>query len=150
MRYDLVVADLARQKSKELSDKAVEGLVDAVARGQSPHAIAKRKYPKDRIKRQRLRRRIQKALANDPRFAIALGERSKAALLAGLPLASEGLAKRATRRTDATKLLFETTGFHNPRVQHEHSGQITVKLDMPRPVFAQDADGVIDADVVED
>lgn len=45
-------------------------------------------------------------------------------------------------RIDAAKLIYETTGFHNPKVKHEHSGDINIKIDMPRPKF-HDAEGSV-------
>jgi hypothetical protein len=69
--------------------------------------------------------------------------------MVGLVPATHALAGRAARgRPDAIKVLFEASGFHNPRVRHEHSGEIKIKLDMPRPAFGSD-DEVVDADVVD-
>jgi hypothetical protein len=54
----------------------------------------------------------------------------------------------------AIKLALESSGYHNPRVQHEHSGEVSITIkNAPRPVRTADhteADApVIDADVVE-
>lgn len=148
--YNLVVALSSTKKKTELSETAIEALVEACAKGQSPYTVAKKIHPDDRVARQRLRRRIIRAMSRDPRIAQQIGEHAKAEMLVGLIPAAQKLASRATRRTDATKLLFETTGFHNPRVQHEHSGDIKVSLSMPRPTFEQDAIDVPEADVVEE
>jgi len=68
--------------------------------------------------------------------------------------AVQALSRRAARgRTDSIKLLFELTGFHSPRVQHDHSGEIEIKLTgMHRPPRTVDQLGppVVDAEVVED
>jgi hypothetical protein len=57
-----------------------------------------------------------------------------------------------TGKPDAVKLVFEATGFYSPRVQHEHSGDINIKLQIPRPAgeIEASAEDVTDADVVED
>lgn len=91
-------------------------------------------------------------MSRDPRIAKAICEQAKVEMLVGLIPASKKLASRAERKTDATKLLFETTGFHNPRMKHEHSGEVKITMDIPRPSFV-DANAQIDipeADVVED
>jgi hypothetical protein len=63
------------------------------------------------------------------------------------PVATAVGARAKRGRIDAAKLLMESTGFHNPRVKHEHSGDIKLTLNIPRPSF----DGeVADADVVDD
>jgi hypothetical protein len=68
--------------------------------------------------------------------------------LQDLPEVVAAVGRRGkTGRMDAARWLGEVTGFHNPRVRHEHSGEITIKMDMPRPVREEN---VIDAAVVED
>lgn len=79
-----------------------------------------------------------------------------------LPAMGEALAKRAKRgRVDAIRLALEVTGVHNPRVRHEHSGDISISLKMPRPAEvsnqtageaaqALEEGNVVDAEVVEE
>lgn len=74
-----------------------------------------------------------------------------------IPEITEALVRRATRgRPDAIKLALEIAGIHNPRVSHEHSGDITVTLasvPRPEPVVnpnAQLEEPVVDAEVVEE
>lgn len=65
--------------------------------------------------------------------------------------------KAAAGRVDAIKLVFESSGFHNPRIQHEHGGQVEITIrNAPRPerveeeyIGNRDLDKVIDAQVVE-
>ena len=84
---------------------------------------------------------------NDPKLALEVGLRAKGQMLVDLAPAVAAVGKRARRgRTDAAKIIMEATGFHNPKVKHEHSGEISVKLDIPRPQFDH---GVSDAEVVE-
>jgi hypothetical protein len=72
----------------------------------------------------------------------------KAETALALPGVTRALVRRAQRgRVDAIKLLFELTGFYNPRsiVDHNHSGEININLTMggrPEPV--------VDAEVVEE
>lgn len=105
----------------------------------------------DRGKRDYLYRKLRRIALNNPLVAQGIAEEARLHLMVGLPKASEALAARAGRgRPDAIKLMYEASGFHNPRVQHEHSGEIKVKLEMPRPKFDADAGHVVDADVVDE
>jgi hypothetical protein len=153
MCYDLRVSGLPSKRApKPLNERQTEALVEALERGEHPLSIAKRLVPDNPKKMRALRRRLEAEMLGDSRVAQRVAEKSKLRLLAGLGPASDGLAKRAVRRNDATKLLFETTGFHNPRVKHEHSGDIKITMDIPRPSFV-DANAALDipeADVVEE
>lgn len=91
-------------------------------------------------------------LAHDPLLAQAIVMRAQSNLLMAVPGTTTAVAKRAQRgRMDAARTVLEATGVHNPRVKHEHSGEVKIKLDMPRPSFRSvDADGeIVDADVVD-
>ena len=151
MVYDLDMA-LVPQKAKSISDSQLDGLLEQLSKGVGIHEIAKKVHPNDRIARQRLRRQLYKALASDELVAKAIGERARVELLAGLIAGSRALARRAARgNVQAIKLINETTGLHNPRVQHEHSGEITIKLDLPRPAFdatSEPSATIEDAEVV--
>ena len=83
-------------------------------------------------------------------------------LMGELPAMGAALSRRAKRgRVDAIKLALEVTGVHNPRVKHEHSGDISISLNMPRPPVVENnivgapaqavEDGtIVDAEVVEE
>lgn len=115
-----------------------------------PREIAAKLAGQDMAKRKRLRSRIRHMIRNDPKFAVAVGVEARAQMLTDLGPATTALGKRAKRgRPDAIKLLYEASGFHNPKVQHEHSGDIKITLDIPRPPKRVDAD-IADADVIED
>jgi hypothetical protein len=87
-------------------------------------------------------------------------QQSQGAIIESLPDMTEAMVKRAKRgRTDASKLAMEISGFHNPRVDHKHSGDIKITLAtaVPRPTRSSEAtigkeleEGIVDADVVED
>jgi hypothetical protein len=70
---------------------------------------------------------------SDAIFQARIAEQAKAEMHMGLVGAGRGLAKRAGRRTDAARLLLEVTGLHVPHQKVEHSGDITIKMDLPRP-----------------
>lgn len=143
-----------KKKSSELT-KFEEKALELFAKGHRPPDIAYAKYPDDRIKRQKLRRKLWRLIQRDARIQSALAERAKAELVLGVAPASERLAKRSRRlgKPQEVKLLFEASGFHNSRVQHEHTGDIKISLDMPRPerlsVDPEDEE-VIDAEVVDE
>lgn len=150
--YNLVVALPSSKTKPRLPEKQLQAIVDAFARGENAYAIAKRLEPHDQAKRKRIRRQIEKH-STDPRVAELLAHRARQELMVGLVPTVRAIRKRAARgRTDAGKIVLEASGFHNPRVKHEHSGDIKVTLDMPRPKFEQDQGAIDlpDADVVED
>lgn len=86
---------------------------------------------------------------HDPRLVQEVASMAQGEMTVALGPAVVALGSRARKgRPDAIKLLFEATGFHNPRVKHEHSGDIKISLSMPRPKFDADAT-VADAEVVD-
>ena len=121
--------------SEELT-KGQLAVLDALERGETIPQIAKRLAKGDKAKAKKLRARLWKLITHDPDFQGAIITRSRAHLVAGLPATSKSLAGRSGRgRIDAAKLVMEATGFHNSRVKHEHSGDVTIHLDIPRPKF---------------
>lgn len=125
-----------------------------LVQGHTVYQIAKRVSNGDKRLASQLRNRIYYMAGSDEEFQriFATVLRGKASA-EGLPTAVAGQIKRSQRgRTDAAKLIMELTGFHNPKVSHEHSGDINIKLSLPRPELPEDADQpqVVDAEVVED
>lgn len=142
------VAGLALQKTVTLTHGDVEGLVRALAKGVHPRDLVKRLYPGDRSTQRTAYTHLRSAIVNDPRVAAMLMEEARTELIVGLLPASRGLARRsANGNVPAIKLLLEATGVHNTKIKHEHSGEIKIKFDVPRPTFEGT---VTDADVVED
>jgi hypothetical protein len=132
----------------KLSDRSLDALLDACSAGITPRQLAYRLHPHNPAKRRRTFRRIVHHMLHDPRVADGIRDEVTATLMVGLAPAARGLnARSKNRNVQAVKLLLEATGVYNSRVKHEHSGEITVKFDIPRPTF-EDA-GVVDADVVE-
>lgn len=106
---------------------------------------------------------VQRVAAEDQEFLAGKAGEFTGGLAMQLPQMGEALARRARRgRVDAIKLALEVTGVHNPRVKHEHSGDITISMNsIPRPPRADDEtvgqqaqaleDGtIVDATVVEE
>jgi hypothetical protein len=133
---------------KKLADKSHTPevhlqMVDHLAKGIELDDLVKKVYPPGAFKnpkttarrRRLLRRRILNMIATSEEIQGYIANQSKAIMMAALPAVSQRLADRAIRRGEpqAVKLLFEATGFYNPRVKHEHSGDIEIKLTMPRP-----------------
>lgn len=138
----------AASSAISLEQRKIEAIADHIADGKTPGQIAAKMYPHDAERRKIWRNKIRRMMYEDPRMAIAVGQRAKGELIAGLGPTTRAVVNRASRgRIDAAKLVYETTGFHNPKVKHEHSGEIKVKLEMPRPDFNHE---VPDADVVEE
>jgi hypothetical protein len=135
------------------SETEIDRFSDAIgaqmARGLMPMDIARKLYPDDHKKRLAAYMRIRRRALSDERVVRRIQEEVKLTFMAGLGPASRALVARAARgRPDAIKILYEASGFHNPRVQHQHSGEIKIRLEVPRPAFGQD-DEVVDADVVD-
>jgi hypothetical protein len=72
-----------------------------------------------------------------------------AEVMLGTPSIAGALVRRASKgNVPAAKLAMEASGFHNPRVKHEHTGDIKVTIDnAPRPPVVED--DVVDGTVVE-
>lgn len=134
-------------------------LAQAVSEGmtipQLANKLAKKTGGSPRYWRAKLRR-----LAANSNYVIeeaAMAARGRG--LAYLGPSVEGVGRRAARgRPDAAKLLWAMMGFHNDKVQHEHSGGIDIRVSIPRPQVTEDKlngpgkieEGFVDADVVED
>jgi hypothetical protein len=141
------LARLPQGNQTELSAAQVK-VLEAMADGKSVRTIAERIGGQDMAKRKAWRNRIRYWMRDDPSFRAALGLAAQAQHLDDLMPATIALGRRAARgRTDAIRLLYEASGYHNPKVQHnhEHSGTIDINLKMggrPEPV--------VDAEVVEE
>jgi hypothetical protein len=157
-RYDLQVARQPTTQKKSSAekprDKFAEIVAEGLAKGLTGPQIAKKLAKGDEKEAKKYRRRIRNmAYREQGRLKEAIAARAAGDLLMGVPGTVNAVVKRAHRgRMDAARTVLEATDVHNPRVKHEHSGDITVKLEMPRPRFDADADvvGIADADVVQD
>lgn len=124
--------------------------------GMSSSEIALQMAPNDEVKRKRIRGLVRRMVALDEELQERFHIQAHGTLQEGIIPATEALARRAARgRPDAIKLLYEASGFHNPKIQHEHSGEVKVSLSMmPRPEHVQNPaaleEPVVDATVVED
>jgi hypothetical protein len=122
-----------------------------VGDGRTPEDIAGALHPNNRKEMRKMRRYIEGLLADNLDTQMAVARKGRSILIAALPEASRALARRAAKgNPQAVKLLFEASGFHNPRIKHDHSGQVEIVVKgLPRP---QDSlpEPVVDAEVVED
>lgn len=149
--YNLEMANLpAKLTDSSVPDRYVETLVRQMAAGIHPREIARKMYPNpaDKAKRWSLYAKLKRLALDDHRVANGIAQDARLELMVGLTPTVAAMAQRGARgRVDAGKLIMEASGFHNPKVKHEHSGEIKVKLEMPRPDFNHE---VPDADVVEE
>jgi hypothetical protein len=127
-----------------------EQFLHALADGRTPAQLAKELAPHDKAKRKRLRAKFRymgtKANIREHAGVIANAELT----LGVLPATNALVRKAAAGRVDAIKLVFEASGYYNPRTQVEHSGevQITIKtINRPEPV---EDTTIIEAEVIED
>lgn len=145
--------------ANEPSLEKIAVLVDHAANGRTPEELARKLFPgTDRVARRRRRQFADQCYglaANDPRFQTLIANRAKGKLIWHLNDVAEALVRRASvggARVDAMKLALEASGFHNPRIQHDHSGEVKLTLNIPRPPVLDDEgrpEKVVDADVVE-
>lgn len=147
----MAVANLPTVTTGKPADVATQAQVDAIVAalsvGLTPYQLAKKLHPHDRSSRRVAARRLEAIALNDDRVGEQLMAQVRFTMLAGLGPATRALVSRASsRNVQAIKLLYEATGVHNPRVKHEHSGEISIKFDIPRPTFEG---SMADADVVE-
>jgi hypothetical protein len=114
-----------------------------IFKGHKPRAISRQLSDDKKIER-----KLYYWAADDPDFQQRIARLCHGEMVLGLPDVTRGLVRRgASGRPDGARLLMEAMGFHNPRVQHEHSGEVTIKMDMPRPTPVEE--DVPDAEVVE-
>lgn len=141
-------------KVVELSQEAINALAEQLAMGYHPRDIARTLHPKNPRGQQAAKRRIERLIQNDPRIYNQVLDHVKADIASSIGPAMRGLVRRADKgNVHAARLILEIAGVHNPRVRHEHKGDIKIKLEgLPRPRFedtGNDADSIVDADVVE-
>lgn len=151
----MVVAHLPAIKDEPAlspkEDRMRDALADAIFAGHKPADIAKRLAPENKQARKNLRQRIRRMVYEDVEFQTRVANRAKGEMILGLGEAVRGLVRAAGRgRPDAIKLLFEASGFHSAKVQHQHSGEVTVKLaSIPRPEPVVE-EAPVDAEVVDE
>lgn len=128
----------------------------ALMKGHSPEKIARKLGGNSSTSRRRIKGEVLYAAAHSQEFLDWQVSQAKGTIIADVDELGAALVARGKRgRTDAIKLGLEMTDIHNPKVKHQHSGDISINLNMPRPgrVENQTAleDGnVVDAEVVED
>lgn len=134
-------------------------IASLLAGGVSHKTIARKLAKGDPKKAKVWREKLRRWMMTDEAFQQAVAAGAMAELRLAVPATTQALIDVATKRkrVDAIKLTFEASGFHNPRVQHEHSGEIQVSLNIPRPGKQEalnpgkDAESpVVDAEVVDD
>jgi hypothetical protein len=132
-----------------------EMVAKAITDGKSPAQIARSLSGGDPRKRKTIYKRIRRLIYRDDWLHHAMDVYRRRMAVETM-LAGPALAARAKRgRVDAQKLMLEVSGIHNPKVSHEHSGDINLRfIAMPRPDAADQTQlepaEVVDATVVED
>lgn len=153
MGQEIQKMDEARSPAPPDKDQKLrEVIASYLIEGYSPGQIAKAFHGNDKKAKKRMRAKVRKLLANDPKLAEEVGKRGMAKLTARLGPVLDGLIGKAeTGNPIAAKLVLEASGFHNPRTQHEHSGEVKITMSIPRPAAPeQKTIDIPDADVVEE
>ena len=152
----LPVPATSGSKPLSKSDQLAVRVGRFLALGIAPDQLAKHLAKGDPKKVRYWQKRIQTLLATNSHTQAQIAMAAQAQMWAGLIPATEALVRRASRgRPDAIKMLWSATGFHNDKVQHEHSGDIAITVKVARPTrvvdrTALDDPSIVDADVVED
>lgn len=112
--------------------------------------VAQKLSKGDKKKAKRWRQRWRHWVAYDGEFQDVLAALTMAEMRSSLPGINAALVRRAAKgNVPAIKLALEASGFYNPRVEHEHKGDISITIrNAPRPDRVED-DIVADAEVVE-
>jgi hypothetical protein len=148
------MANLPAEQPKSTLTPYQARVAELIADGTPPAELARRLARGDKKKARRLRARFRYWVYNNVEFQTRLLAQAKGEAALQATAAMPAVGRRAQRgRVDAAKLLLEVSGMHNPKVQHEHSGDIKVTLaTMPRPKAVETVDGndeVVDAEVVD-
>lgn len=137
-------------------------IIRLLAKGYTPHEIALHIAKKPGRNYRRLKGQVLRVAAESQEFRADQALASEGAAIMELPAVAEAVVRRAKRgRVDAAKFIFEMTGVYNPKVKHEHTGGVDIRLVMTRPPRQENEtladaaqaleDGtVVDATVVED
>ena len=143
--------DAALQKRQRLQYKFLDEMIDAQTdyRGVALQ-LAKGDERKAKRWRQRWRTWIQEPTFQEMMATIVMGE-----LRAGLGPSVQALVRRASKgNIPAIKLAMEASGFHNPRMDHHHSGKIEIEfkgtMRPPAIVDESKAEPIVDVTVVEE
>lgn len=148
------------QSSPELSkaDKLAVKVGVLISLGVSRNDLAKQLGKGDPVRQKAWRQKIRLLLATNPLTQAQLGMAAQADLWESLGPATQAIIARAKRgRPDAVRMVWAATGFHNEKVQHDHSGEVQVTLAINRPARVEDRtkrmdleEGIVDAEVVEE
>lgn len=128
-------------------------LIERLAAGETIEQLAARLYPDNIKSRRAFTRRAYRRVALSEVAQQEIAQIAQAMMMGAIPGVTQALIRRALRgRPDAIKLLFEASGFHNPKVDHRHSGDVKLTLvAMPRPQVgpAEHSAGAIEGTATE-
>jgi hypothetical protein len=151
------MAHLPAKREESSLTPAQAKVAELLANGMTPAALARKLAKGDKKKAQRLRARFRYWVWHVPAFQQALMAQAKGEAALQATAAIPAVGRRAQRgRVDATKLLLEVSGMHNPKVNHEHSGEVKITLaTMPRPEPVEtedsvDSDAITEAEIVDE
>jgi hypothetical protein len=149
MIWDVALLPEPINHKSEAVVRAQAIFLDRLADGKNYKEIAEQLAKGDPRKAKNWRQRFRNWVIRDEEFSQQLAAISHAEVMLGTPSIAGALVRRASKgNVPAAKLAMEASGFHNPRVKHEHTGDIKVTIDnAPRPPVVED--DVVDGTVVE-
>lgn len=157
MVYNGGMPDIVPQRERRslVSQARQDKYIAALMKGYSVEQIACKVDPSKGRKYRQIKGEVQYAASQSQEFLEWQVGRAKGTIISNVEELGQALVARGKRgRTDAIKLGLEMTDIHNPKVKHQHSGDISINLNMPRPPrvenpAAQLDEPIVDAEVVE-
>lgn len=152
-----------RTKYDMIGTKKRERYMSLLVKGFTAEQIACKLDSSKGRRYRKIKGEVHRVVAEDQEYQSMKAAAAQGAMIESVHPVAEAVIRRGKRgRVDAAKLIFEASGFHNPKVKHEHSGDISISLNMPRPPAVENdivgeqpalasTDGpIVDAEVVED
>lgn len=127
-----------------------DALLWHIAEGLGPEFIARR-MADDKRKQSAIRRKIYRFLARTD-IQEEIAARTTAIKWGQMGAINKAILRKARAgRVDAIKLVYEATGYYNPRlVQHEHTGEIQITIKGANRPEHRTEEYIGEAEVVED
>jgi len=149
------VANLPAKRSPDSPVRLTKGqrlAVELFAEGKTLYAVSAELAKRNSHSRRTWARRIRNWLTLDEAFQSEIARLAQAELIGGTARVTKAVVNRAARgNPNMARLALEASGFHNPKVDHRHSGEVKITMSgIPRPTAGHDeTPPVVDAEVVE-
>jgi hypothetical protein len=127
--------------------------IELLVQGKSLYAVAKELAARNGHSARTYNRILRRWLTQNEMVQKELAMAAQSELVGGTPKVARAVVNRGGRgNPNMARLALEASGFHNPKVDHKHSGEVKITLSgIPRPSAGPDeTPPVTDAEVIED